>query len=339
MTHVKHDNDLAHRVAEEFSRIIRDWFTAEQMGAMLQGNAVCGPHRCPTCPLCGTSTAMIAAFVLVTHRAPRLSEADDELLWSEARTIARQTHFARTMDLIENAEGNRVYAYLIKGTWIEDPRLSECSRFIVDPVTHYGLRPDEVLALERANAQPAPPLERSSDATHGKRQYPLPTIEWLCERFPGLKPSGTGGNCTALRLDCEDGSYILVTDRDEPRVPRDDATSAHIARYAANIDEIESSESLSAKELAGWIDAVLARIHRLTNVGDYFVRHLGAGPDDDSLFDLPLLSPCGESCAAAIDSAAAFIKHVRAAAGQDADHEARAVVRAVRNVIGIYWKG
>jgi hypothetical protein len=52
-----------------------------------------------------------------------------------------------------SADGGQVPAegYTINGTFIVDPRRSECGRFEVDPAEYYGLTEQEVTALERAN--------------------------------------------------------------------------------------------------------------------------------------------------------------------------------------------
>ena len=46
-----------------------------------------------------------------------------------------------------NANGDPVYAYVIRDTEIHDPTVSDCGRFTVDPFEEYGLSPDQVKAL------------------------------------------------------------------------------------------------------------------------------------------------------------------------------------------------
>jgi len=53
------------------------------------------------------------------------------------------------MELVKtiNCNGNPVYAYSINSTSIYDPTLSECGRFSVNPLEHYGLTPKQVKIL------------------------------------------------------------------------------------------------------------------------------------------------------------------------------------------------
>jgi hypothetical protein len=57
----------------------------------------------------------------------------------------------RTLELITNAAGVEVYAYDLNDFCIFDVMHSECGRFAVDPCEYYGLTPEEVAAIQKAN--------------------------------------------------------------------------------------------------------------------------------------------------------------------------------------------
>lgn len=53
------------------------------------------------------------------------------------------------------------------------------------------------------------------------------------------------------------------------------------------------------------------------NIYDYFKQQLGRAPDDVSLRDMPMDSPCGEDCQRAIDAAKNLAYFMRMAHGKD----------------------
>jgi hypothetical protein len=57
----------------------------------------------------------------------------------------------RALELIENANGVAVYAYDLHDFCIYNVRMTECGRFEVDPCEYYGLTPEEVAAIDKAN--------------------------------------------------------------------------------------------------------------------------------------------------------------------------------------------
>lgn len=59
--------------------------------------------------------------------------------------------------------------------------------------------------------------------------------------FLGLREYGTGGNCTALRMDHSDGAYTLITDALEPIVPATMDTPCAMCFYDSE-DAQEPSE-------------------------------------------------------------------------------------------------
>jgi hypothetical protein len=54
--------------------------------------------------------------------------------------------------LTQNANGDPVYAVEVKEMVIFNPHFSDCGRFAVNPITHYGLDPKTVSALAMLNA-------------------------------------------------------------------------------------------------------------------------------------------------------------------------------------------
>jgi hypothetical protein len=55
------------------------------------------------------------------------------------------------IELTKNCNDNDVYAFNIKGTLIYCPTMSECGRFAVNPLEHYGLKKDDVEFLRYVN--------------------------------------------------------------------------------------------------------------------------------------------------------------------------------------------
>ena len=60
----------------------------------------------------------------------------------------------------------------------------------------------------------------------------------------------TGGNCTAVRIPCNDGTYLLVTDLSDPVVPKDDAEVVLVGRYTDGDNEpVDITPDLPASEI------------------------------------------------------------------------------------------
>ena len=55
------------------------------------------------------------------------------------------------IELTKNCNDHDVYAFNIDGTLIYCPTMSECGRFAVDPIKHYGLRKSDVEFLHYIN--------------------------------------------------------------------------------------------------------------------------------------------------------------------------------------------
>jgi hypothetical protein len=53
----------------------------------------------------------------------------------------------------------------------------------------------------------------------------------IVESYNFMTEVGTGGNCTAVHIPCDDGMYLLITDLSDPVVPADDAEVVLVSRY------------------------------------------------------------------------------------------------------------
>lgn len=70
------------------------------------------------------------------------------------------------------------------------------------------------------------------------------------------------------------------------------------------------------------------------NIYDYFVAQLKLPPDDTSLRDLPVDSPCGHDCKVVIDKAVEFL-----AVCDPHDTIRDLTAQAASEAVGIYWRG
>ncbi|MHB1869628.1 MAG: hypothetical protein ACYCT1_02070 [Steroidobacteraceae bacterium] len=66
---------------------------------------------------------------------------------------------------------------------------------------------------------------------------PLGTFREIVESYTFMTEVGTGGNCTAVRIPCDDGTYLLITDLSDPVVPADDAEVVLVGRYTDSDNE------------------------------------------------------------------------------------------------------
>jgi hypothetical protein len=121
--------DTTQRLANEFSPIIRDWLTPNEIAEVLRRNKTYESYVWATQNFCDANGKMSQAFILVMGCASDPASDSDAMLWRSAWEIAKKAEFPRTMELIEDADGEPVYAFTIKAVCIEDPRLSECSGF------------------------------------------------------------------------------------------------------------------------------------------------------------------------------------------------------------------
>jgi hypothetical protein len=337
------DTDMTQRLADELSRIIRDWLRPDDLLEVLSRNRTLEPGVCATHDFCDANVAMEEAFTSALKRDFNPASIVDVELWNAARELAKVNEFPRQMKLIENAEGVPVYAFAIKDMWIDNPRLSDCGRFEVDPIEKYGLRPQEIAELENANSRLR--ADREAAEAHGANiptegtlaKAPNVTIAQIRGRYPTMEVWHSGSGCYALRLVCHGGGYLLITECEDAQIPADDATEVDVGRYSENGDILEDADTIKIEALEQWIDTALSRASN-PNVADYFVMKLGVAHGDESLTTVPLDSGCGKECVKAIDAAAALNEHIRAGFG----YERLAlsfVVHIARQVVGVYWRG
>jgi hypothetical protein len=292
---------------------------------------------------------MAQAFALVVGRPYRSDPPADLALCMAAWALAKNAEFPRRLELIQDPGGVPVYAFAFKDMYIHKPHRSECTRFEVDPMQCYGLRPNEVTALHQANALL---IAERAEATENRKtpavqssapaRQDVTTIADVRRLYPDLTEWHTGGGCFALRLDCEGGGYILITECEDAQLPSEDAVAVDVGRYAKNGEDIEVAEGIPIPALPEWIEGALDRASHPKNVADYFAKRLGASHPDDSLRDLPIDSPCGQECVNCIDAAAALIGHMRAAWGDDYLTQLPPALRLshmAARIVEVYWRG
>ena len=160
--------------------------------------------------------------------------------------------------------------------------------------------------------------------------------------YPSTYIWHTGGGCLAMRLDCADAGYLLMTDAEDPCVPEPDATEVMLGRYAANGDLVDEAAIVALSDLKRAIDAALRRASTPTNVADYFVKTLGAGDLGPTLHEIALASRCGQDCTGVIDSAAALIERCRRIRGEKRpvleEHAIEIARRLIRHICRSYGK-
>lgn len=88
----------------------------------------------------------------------------------------------------------------------------------------------------------------------------------------------------------------------------------------------------------GRIDESAQVIGEQMNVAEYFQAKFEAEPRDGTLADLPIESPCGQQCKAAIDAGQALLTHIHAAIGTETIESAW-VIEATDVVCQVYWRG
>ena len=72
----------------------------------------------------------------------------------------------------------------------------------------------------------------------------------IVESYTFMTEVGTGGNCTAVRIPCDDGTYLLITDLSDLVVPSDDAEVVLVGRYTDGDNEpVDITRELPAGEL------------------------------------------------------------------------------------------
>lgn len=74
----------------------------------------------------------------------------------------------------------------------------------------------------------------------------------------------------------------------------------------------------------------------------YFIERLGQMPEDGTLADLPIDTPCGEDCKRAIDRARAMIESVADAFGTTDDFALEAnreIISIAQEIVTTFWRG
>jgi hypothetical protein len=352
-----YDADTAQRLADELSRLVRDAESPTKPVASLHSDEAPLPILRATSNLAERRRQMEDSFQLVVGRDIAMTSARDLQLCAAAWRLAKDAHFPRRMERIMNPAGEIIYAYAINDQWIEDPHISETAEFPVDPLEHYGLRPEEVSALSEANRQlrseiEAPVAGAASPTCPSELsvEVALPTLRDVLSVYPDRYIWHSGGGCHALRIDTEHG-YVLLTEVDHAQPPPDDARIVDAGIYAPNGDEVETLAGLPLGNLAQWIGSALGRLRNPKSVADYFAHRLGANALDETLHLLPLESLCGKNCIKAIDAAAELLAHVRTTfpehdlfSSEAARAHARyrledSVLATARCVLRAYWIG
>jgi hypothetical protein len=253
------DGETAQMLADEFSRIIRDWLTPTQMAQVLRRNESNPPDACATHDFCDANMAMTEAFALFFKRRCDPNSASDSALWSAAWALAKSAGFPRKVALIQDAYGVPVYAVPIRDQWIENPRRSACGRFAVDPEQHHGLRAEEIAALDDANSQlrndradeSSPTAASDSSRRDDERIHNA--IANVCRSYPNTEKHSEGDRFVFV-LRCEDGSSLLITKCCDEEARPDDAIEVAVGRCAANGDVVEE-KILPIDQLDSWIAA------------------------------------------------------------------------------------
>jgi len=79
---------------------------------------------------------------------------------------------------------------------------------------------------------------------------PLGAVRKIVESYTFMTEVRTGGNCAAVRIPCDDGTYLLITDLSDPVVPADDAEVVLVGRYTDGDNEpVDITRDLPAGEL------------------------------------------------------------------------------------------
>jgi hypothetical protein len=85
-------------IAREFSRIIRDWLTPEQLASVIASNSD-DKSTCDTHDFCDANMAMDPAFNVVMGRSPAVQSNNDCATWGKAWDIAKANDFFYVKDI------------------------------------------------------------------------------------------------------------------------------------------------------------------------------------------------------------------------------------------------
>jgi len=102
------------------------------------------------------------------------------------------------------------------------------------------------------------------DEDRGREQSVANIIEGIRERYPGITPWISPGGIFSLRLSCDDGGYISITDpldgiNAEILVDgRQTPPTLEMERYGPDHNILESVYLTSLDEIVAWIDSALS---------------------------------------------------------------------------------
>lgn len=168
------------------------------------------------------------------------------------------------------------------------------------------------------------------------------TVAQLKNRYPQLEEWQSGFDHLALRLQFSDGSYMLLSEEDAARIPREDAVEVIVSLFANQGDALcDVSTLLPISHVQAFIDYRAARVSDPQTVYDYFVKEMRAAPGKYLSLDLPLASRCGAICAEAIDLASCLIGHVNRSNKSTMDNyrDADKIVAVTRQILNNYIIG
>jgi hypothetical protein len=139
-----------------------------------------------------------------------------------------------------------VYGYRINGDFVWDPRSSLDGRATVDPLSCYGVKPAELDALDSANKGLLGRIPRKAAVD------PI-YLASIREEYPQFRSARVGGNCTALRANRPDGSYLLLTASEETREPNGTDATLDCFFFHSSWECEGSFIHLPAREVKAWI--------------------------------------------------------------------------------------
>jgi hypothetical protein len=150
----------------------------------------------------------------------------------------------------EDGATGKAYGYDANDFRIFDPRSSECGRFAVDPLTNYGITPEELLALDEANLKLRGSIPRlAGDDWDGPDGI---------SRSPGHYIV-VAESAAARRYERGDGSFVLVPSEDAIRAYPGTDNTVQCVLFLGNWDENALPYRVPANRVHEFIETVLAR--------------------------------------------------------------------------------
>lgn len=97
----------------------------------------------------------------------------------------------------------------------------------------------------------------------------------------------------------------------------------------------EEKQTMTTKTIRNEAGTNLGRTGAAETIYEYFTNAFGWEPEDETLRELPVDSPCGADCKNAIDTGVAFAKHTKQAYPETVD----AVAQLAYETVEVYWRG